>query len=339
MEGSYRGVSFMNQFARKGLRFVIRKCNYRGREIKKSAEYWGENRTAEADNYWWNVLAIRSAIQKRITGDAGLSWYTQQVMERCTPFGRVLAFGDGYGMAAEAWVRKRDVSEIVYINISEGEGERAREIIKKAGVPASYHFVKTDANQFDFSTLEPDFDTIISVGAFHHFKNFESIFPQLNLLLKPDGILYADEYIGPTRWAFDRLTTEMINRLLSVLPPELIVCRKEVTAENFVRLLKHSQDQSEAVRSSDLDQALRYNFETIESTSFGGSLFLPLFLTAQFSPCRLNIFNWHHATISRSWAERLVSMEECMENTGLIRPCYLYYKLRKKSESRPGIMT
>jgi SAM-dependent methyltransferase len=225
------------------------------------------------------------------------------------------------------------------MNISEGEGERAGETIRKAEVPVSYHFVKADANQFDFSTLSPDFDTIISVGAFHHLENFEAIFPQLNRLLKTDGILYADEYIGPTKWSFDRLIVEMINRLLCVLPPELIVYRNEVSVKDFTRLSKNSPDQSEAVRSSDLDQTLRSHFDLIEFISFGGSILYPLFLTAQFRPCRLNISNWNRTMIAQTWVKRIVLMEELLENAGLIRPCYGYFKFRKKSEPQPDFKT
>jgi hypothetical protein len=268
---------------------ILKKILFLLSDKKKAAKFWDETETAASIEYWWNNKIIREIIQKEITGDASLSWHTKIIQDRSTPFGRVLCFGDGHGMAAEAFLTKRDTTEIVYLNISKGEGERFYHKMKELNVDIPYSFIKADANSYDYASLGL-FNTIIDVGAFHHFKNFESIFPQLNNQLHRDGIMYVDEYVGLSKFGFE----------------------------------------SEGIRSGDLDQMLRDNFDLVEAISFGGTLLFPFFLTSYLKPRRLNTNNWHQTEVGKSEAGRLVRLEQKMIGTGKIPQNFLYYVLKKK---------
>ncbi len=296
---------------------------------KKAAKFWDETETAASIKYWWNNKIIRKIIQKEITGDASLSWYTKKIQNRATPFGRVLCFGDGYGMAAEAFLTKRDTTEIVYLNISKGEGERFYHNMKELNIDIPYSFVKSDANSYDYASLGL-FNTIIDVGAFHHFKNFEYIFPQLNNQLSRDGIMYVDEYVGLSEFGFEQSIIDIINEWLDSLPDQLIACRKPVNQKDFKKMWRRSDDPSECIRSGDLDQMLRDNFGLVEVISFGGTLLFPFFLTSYLKPRRLNINNWHQTEVGKSETGRLVQLEKKMIGTGKIPQNYLYYELKKK---------
>lgn len=296
---------------------------------KKAAKFWDETETAALIEYWWNNKFIREIIQKEITGDASLSWYTKKIQDRSTPFGRVLCFGDGHGMAAEAFLTKRDTIEIVYLNISKGEGERFYHKMKELNIDIPYSFVKSDANSYDYSSLGL-FNTIIDVGAFHHFQNFEYIFPQLNNQLHRDGIMYVDEYVGLSKLGFEQSIIDIINEWLDSLPDQLIACRKPVNQKDFKKMWKCSDDPSEGIRSGDLDQMLRDNFELVEVISFGGTLLHPFFLTSNLKPCRLNTNNWHQTEVGKFETSRLVRFEQKMIGTGKIPQNYLYYVLKKK---------
>ncbi len=159
---------------------------------------WSRQSTAEQSSYWGNFRIVREIYQKRATGDPTLSWYTSRAQKRSGPFGRVLAFGDGKGMAAEAALMRNDTQEVVYFNISKRECQEFERLFSSQHFDFPFRHVRGDANRFDFATLGA-FDTIITVGTFHHFEKFERIFPQLNKILNPDGLLYADEFIGPSR--------------------------------------------------------------------------------------------------------------------------------------------
>jgi len=307
---------------------ILKKILFFFSDKKRAAKFWDENETAASIEYWWNNKIIREIIQKEITGDVSLSWYTKTIQDRSTPFGRILCFGDGHGMAAEAFLTKKDTTEIINLNISKGEGERFYRKMKELNIDIPYSFVKADANSFDYSSLG-FFDTIIDVGAFHHFQNFEHIFPQLNNLLQTDGIMYVDEYVGLSKLEFEQSIIDIINNWLVSLPESLIASRKPVNQKDFKRLWRRSNDPSEGIRSGDLDRMLRENFSLVEAKSFGGTLLHPFFLTSFLKPRRLNIQNWHQTEVGKSETACLVRIEQELINSGKIPQNYLYYIFKK----------
>ncbi|MCK4761410.1 MAG: class I SAM-dependent methyltransferase [Candidatus Aminicenantes bacterium] len=298
----------------------------------KTAQHWDQTDSAASSEYWWNFKIIRGFIQKEITGDAFQTWHQKKISEKPGTFGRVLAFGDGYGMVAEAFIKRKDVKEIVYLNISKGEGIRFKNLVEKHNFSIPCPFIQADANTFDYSSLG-SFDTIIDVGAFHHFENFEFIFPQLNDLLKPGGIMYVDEYVGPSKLKFERPVIDIINDWLTSLPGELIACSKPVTRRDYKKIWQQCGDPSEGIRSGDLDTMLRRYFELVEAVSFGGTLLQPFFFTSNMIPCRLNIENWHRTDAGRSELERLVRTESELINSGEIQKDYMYYIFKKRARA------
>jgi len=298
-------------------------------KITRTSRFWDQTDTALSEVYWWNNKVIREFIQKEITGDARVSWYTRQINDHRKPFGRILTFGDGYGMAAEAFLARGDATEIMYLNISKGEGDRFKRKMEALNLGIPCHFIQADANTFNYTSLG-GFDTIIDVGAFHHFENFEFIFPLLNDILKPDGVMFVDEFVGPSKWKFDKLVIEIINDLLASLPGELIASSKPVRQRDFFNLVRYGSDPSECIRSGDLRQQLLENFEPIKTIFYGGSLLLPFFLTASLKPNRLKIQNWLHTELGQSESKRLVQLEKTLIGSGRIKPDYIYYVFEKR---------
>ena len=311
------------------LKRIIKKFLFLLGPLRRTARFWDRSDTSLSLEYWWNNPVLREFIQRDITGDGDLSWYTQKIRQRRSSFGRILCFGDGYGMAAEAYLSRGDVSEIVYLNISRGEGERFAKRMAELDVVIPCHFIQTDANTFDYASLG-GFDTIIDVGAFHHFEQFEWIFPRLNRLLKPDGLMYVDEFVGPSKLRFDAAVIDIINDWLSALPRELVKNRKPVSQNDFYQMYRRGRDPSESIRSGELHHMMLQHFLVVESASFGGSILLPFFLTANLLPRRLNIPNWHHTRTGKEESSRLVRLEKELIESGTIQPSYMYYVFKKR---------
>ncbi len=298
-------------------------------ELNTTADFWNETVTALCSEYWFNFQTIRELITTRLTGSADVTWFTQQILERKTPFGRILAFGDGYGMAAEAIQTRRDTSELVYFNLAAGEGKRCEETLEKVAMDKPYRFVQADANQFVYDRLGM-FDTIIDVGAFHHLKNFETAFPRINGILKKDALLYIDEFVGPSKYNYSQRVLDIINDWLQTLPDSLVANRKPVKKADFISLWERCPDPSEGIRSGDLDQALMDNFRLLSCDDVGGTLLQPFFLTSYLSPCRLNITNWHNSPEGKEWAATLVHREEELLKTMEITSDYRDYVFTRK---------
>jgi len=297
--------------------------------LKKTASVWDQVETAKASEYWWNFAAVRAVNLKRVTGDPGLSWYTWQIAGRQRPFGRVLAFGDGKGMAVEAILTKQDTSEVVYVNISPEECRRFDDLFSENGILVPHRCIIADANHYDYRRLGR-FDTIISVGLFHHMHDFGALFSQLHDVLTDSGILYADEFTGPSQWRYQGRIVELVNDILSALPAGLVLDRGKVRGEDFYRLWKICGDPSESVRAGELHQALTDHFSILQMAHFGGSVLFPLFQSTYMTPRRLNVPNWHTTAEGQAEIMRLAAWEENLIETGQIPPHFRYYVLGKK---------
>lgn len=295
----------------------------------RTALAWSIHSTAQASNYWGNFQDVREIYQKRVTGNPSLSWHTWKVRERPSPFGRVLAFGDGKGMAAEAALVRNNTIEVIYFNISKGECQSFERLFSDNHFEFPYRCVLGDANRFDFTQLGT-FDTIISVGSFHHFEKFERIFPKLNQILKPDGLLYADEFIGPSQWRYEGQIIDLINQYLASLPEKLLLNRKPVISEEFYGIWKNGLDPSESIRSAELEEWLRKSFIVLEAYPFNGTFLYPFFLTAQFNPQRLNIPVWHDTDVGHNELRKMALQEDEWISSGQLLPHFMYFTLGKK---------
>lgn len=298
-------------------------------QLKRTAEFWDHHQTADSSEYWMNIKQVRRSILTRLTGSPDLSWYTQQINDREGTFGQVLAFGDGFGMIGEAYVLKKKVSGVINLNISSGEAQRFIKIMESVEMQVPYRNVMADGNCFDFSTLGL-FDTIIDVGAFHHLEKFEQAFPRLNQVLKPDGLMYVDEYVGPSRFHFNQKVIDLINEQLEKLPDCLILNRKKVSTDDFIQLWQNGLDHSEGIRSGELDAALREHFKLLKYDYAGGTFLQPFFITSQLRPCRLNIPNWLQLPEGQSAAEYLVKMEDDLIQSQELTSDYGYYVFTHK---------
>jgi len=294
--------------------------------LARTAAAWNELNTTSDSAYWMHIPGVTELVNRKVNGSPTLAWYTRQVEQRATPFGRVLAFGDGYGMAAEAIQTRRDTTEVVYLNVCPGEERRFRDVMSLVRADIPLQFVQADANAFPFETLGT-FDTIIDVGAFHHFRRLGPIFAQLNRALRPEGRLYVDEYVGPSRYHFGRAAMRHVNRILRELPAELVRSRQSVRRRDYLDLWRRGPDPSEGIRSTQLDRALHRHFTPLEILPYGGTVLQPLFLATLLDPPRLDIAAWHRQPAGRETAVRLWDEEEQEIARGALRSDYAFYVL------------
>jgi len=317
------------------LRHAVKKAllgaGVRRETIQRVAEFWDGVDTATCAEYWGNFPMVRRAINARVAGSPDTTWFTRQILARTGRFGRVLTFGDGYGMAAEAYQRRHDTDEIVYLNVSSGEGRRFAQRLADVDYRGARAFVQGDANTLDYLSLGM-FDTIIDVGTFHHLFAFELIFPQLHRILKPGGILYVDEFVGPTRYHFTRPVIDWVNRQLRDLPASLVKSRRRVRQGDYVEMLTGGNDPSECVRSGELQRALLDAFRVLSVDDMGGTLLQPLFLTSNLRQCRLNIGNWHETPDGEAELARLVAEETEWIRTGRVSSDYRNYVFTRRSK-------
>jgi SAM-dependent methyltransferase len=114
------------------------------------------------------------------------------------------------------------------------------------------------------------YDAVFFHQSAHHVAKLEKLFRAVLLALKPGGILYLDEYVGPSRheWmAGDLVEQEQAYQSL----PEA------VRSTPHVPLPIQADDPSEAFRSSEILEQLKVGFTISAMRPYGGTLLSVLY--------------------------------------------------------------
>ena len=150
-------------------------------------------------------------------------------------------------------------------------------------------------------------------------------------MLNPGGLLFIDEYIGPSCYGFSRYVIELINRQLIKLPSSLVLSRQPVTKKDFSDLWLKGKDHSEGIRSARLEKSLHKHFNQVCCDFYGGTLLQPFFLTTHLNPCRLNIPNWHQSKEGAVALTELINLENQLIENGILKSDYAFFIFSRKS--------
>nr|AGC71878.1 hypothetical protein [uncultured bacterium A1Q1_fos_4] len=152
----------------------------------------------------------------------------------------------------------------------------AIEQAKKLAKDGNYDGLKYKICDLDLEGFDQDgFDFIIANQAVHHIESLESVFDNIYASLRPGGIFYLDEYVGPNRFQWTDIQIEEMSNWLQSLPEKYTLtidgARKLFVARATIQEMIDF-DPSEAVRSEDIERVLSERFEMIETKNLGGSL-------------------------------------------------------------------
>ena len=118
------------------------------------------------------------------------------------------------------------------------------------------------------------YDFVYASHSLHHIENLEHLFEQVAATLRPGGVLFASDYIGPSRMQYGDAHLAAMNRALKTLPAAKRLDRfgvlKTVIRRRPIELyLQH--DPSEAARSAEIIPVMRQFFD-VEVVPMGMSL-------------------------------------------------------------------
>ena len=242
------------------------------------AARWGP-RDPTIRSFWQNAVVL-SEINRRVTGNADLTPQEYFVRAYCQPpRKRGLSIGCGDAGLELTMLRLGACERMVAIDLSAARLERAR-----AATPPEL----TDRLELVCANVEkwrPDgrFDVVIANGVIHHLGKLKAFFDLLDDVLTDDGLLYLDEFVGPSRFQWTDKQLEIVNRLLDRLSPALrrdLVMPELGPRPRFTRPPLQgiiAADPSEAARSAEIPAVLHRRLETVEEREWGGAIFHQLF--------------------------------------------------------------
>lgn len=228
-----------------------------------TSRYWARAFAHGGITTWMSEPVARRYINESITGDPNvwpLEWFMQRFAR--TPFERGVSLGCGDG-ALERDVRRKNICrQLVGIDISEGALRLAREHASQEGIHG-IDYELADFNRLDFAQRR--FDIAFSHQALHHVRELESCLTRVSDALNSGGLLYLEEYVGPSRHEWRRAHLRHAEEALSRVLPRARRRRR-------LRPPIDRGDPSEGIRSSEILGTVARIFDVVEQRPYGGNL-------------------------------------------------------------------
>jgi SAM-dependent methyltransferase len=234
-------------------------------ETEAARRFWEDGAPGEPEDHFWAAQPlVRRAINRRVTGDPNrwpMEWFAGRFARE--PLARGLSIGCGTGGLERDVVGKRICAFVEGIDFSRDSVAQARQLAEAARLSGSVEYRVEDVHRLNLP--EERYDVVFFHGSLHHVRSVEQVLEGVRRALKPGGLLYVDEYMGPSRsewtaeeWAFARAAFQAL--------PEQVKNRAELAVPLPL------DDPLESIRSSSIHPSVRRMFDVEEDRPYGGNI-------------------------------------------------------------------
>ncbi len=252
----------------------------RQNDASKISELWGQPtalRIAEHGMNWMEHPHVQARLNCKISGDPHLESYLhlRQVLQQQGwqfPVKRAASLGCGFGPLERALALENIAERIDGYDLAVGAIAEARRLAAESNL-YGLHYHVADLERLQLP--EAQFDLIFAYSCIHHVDDLEGLFRQVKRALRPGGVFFLHEYVGPDRFQWTDTQLEHINAFIADLPPgynrlpdgrERGKVRRPSAEEVIAR------DPSEAIRSSQIAETLQSHFGSLQRYELGGAL-------------------------------------------------------------------
>jgi SAM-dependent methyltransferase len=281
------------------------------------ASYWDDHVGEHINSFshWEGTKPVQMHQWKHVTGDPNynpVAWF----WHKYGPFERSASIACGNG------ILERYVAE----NLLPPDGRITGFDVSPASVKLARSLSKSEGADFDVRDMnhqlwdEATYDAVFAHGALHHVEALDFCLGEMAKSLKPTGLLYVNDYLGPARFQFSETQLRLANDLLLRVPEKF---RSGNTPKNCDPVALSHMDPSEAVNPHQIYETLRAHFDIVERHAMGGTLLAPIFGGSCLDP----------AIVESSEGLEVISMlaetERAMIDEGWIRSDHVLLVCRK----------
>jgi SAM-dependent methyltransferase len=253
------------------------------------SDFWDREVHEKQHVNWMAIPEVRLYLNYRIAADLpeGKPLWPIELFERFLQkrtFERGLSIGCGTG-PLEREIVKRGLCQ--RIDAFDGSIVSLREARKEADLAGLGDRIRYFAADFNHPTFPAaTYDIVLFHQSAHHVAKLERLYRAILKTLKPGGMVYLDEYVGPSRheWATKPKLLAEHRRVFESLPRELRAVDKLLPPVQL-------DDPSEAIRSSEIEPQLAIGFQILGRLGYGGgmlSVIMPNLRLEKLDPATLD---------------------------------------------------
>lgn len=236
---------------------------------EKAARFWDREVADPWYQSWMTHPRVRQYINSAISGSPHewpLDWFQSFLGGRT--FQRGLSIGCGSGALERDLLGRGIAQEIDAFDGSAESIRIAREEAEKAGYGDRIHY--SVANFNEPALPRRAYDVVFAHQSLHHVAKLEKLFRAVLAAMKPDGLFYLDEYVGPSRHDWTGTSFAAHRAIFNMIP-------EPYRHVSVLPLPIAGDDPSEAIRSNEILSELRVGFDVVERRDYGGNLLAPIF--------------------------------------------------------------
>jgi len=220
------------------------------------------------DRYWNDLPAVVEYINKNITGDKYTIWQKDILsrFKKYLPFKKVLVTGCGNG-----WVERQlyDMGIGLDFDAFDISNKFLNDAKSRAGNRKIRYFV-ADLNNLELK--KNCYDAVFNVSVLHHINNISEALRNISKVLKPNGLVFNYEYVGPNQYQYSNQHLEILNDINKKMP------KRFQTNQPMRPLVEDFElgDKTEAVSSESISAEFKQFFDIIYERNFMGGIAYPL---------------------------------------------------------------
>lgn len=281
------------------------------------AEFWNAHEADPRQVYWLTHPEVRAYVNRRMTGaEWGWPqvWLKSQLDIAYKPLDRGLSIGCGEGNFERTLRNLEVVRQLDAYDVAPAPIRRAKELAKREGV-RGIRFRVADLEKRSLPAQRYDFAAFSH--SLHHISDPDALLAKVERTLKPRGILYVDDYVGPSRdeWLDERRADAELRHAreeFATLPDQMKLWPLNPPLD--------LADPSEMIRSDRIVTAIESRFEVVRYAPYWGNFLFPIL-------CAVDGTKVSHDLIDR-WVRR---EEELVADGAYSTPLFAFFVCRKRS--------
>lgn len=230
--------------------------------------------------HWWDIPQINERWNLLISGDYKTNYYDYFIKTYLSNKTKIVALslGCGTGHRELRWASSGKFERIDAIDLSSQRINYAHQKSIDAGFSNIINFEVQDFLSLPETNT---YDLILCEQSLHHFYPMKNVVEKLFRLVKNEGLLLVNEYVGPNRFQWTNEQLYYTNKLLQEIPVKYRrfyksgLIKKKVYKPGLLRMIL--SDYSEAVESENILPFLQKTFSELELKAYGGTILHPLF--------------------------------------------------------------